>query len=71
MKYDIAPWILYGNASDDKSNIGQRSMALLNAYTPGMRKLGNKYNTQVSNAFTNTLMSDVSKRNRRAYKKAS
>lgn len=42
-KYDILPWIAYGNAPNDPSTVGERVGAILNKYNKRSIVLGKKY----------------------------
>lgn len=57
-KYDILPWIQYGNAPDDPSTVGQRIQAICGKYSKETAELGKKYADVVSEAF-NTPMSQI------------
>jgi hypothetical protein len=50
-KYDILPWIQYGNAPDDPSTVGQRIQAICGKYNKNMASLGAQYVDAVSEAF--------------------
>ena len=50
-KYDILPWIQYGNAPDDPSTVGQRIQAICGKYNKETEDLGRRYADSVSQAF--------------------
>lgn len=50
-KYDILPWIQYGNAPDDPSTVGQRVEAIFGRYNKKTAELGKRYCDQISVAF--------------------
>lgn len=54
-KYDILPWIRYGNAPDDPSTVGQRINAILGKYRKGAVVLGKQYADQLSEAFDESI----------------
>lgn len=58
-KYDIMPWIMYGNAADDPSTVGQRIVGIFGHYNKKAARLGQEYMDQVSGAFDNVRMSDI------------
>ena len=53
-KYDIMPWIMYGNAADDPSTVGQRVTGIFGHYNKKAARLGQEYCEQISDAFRET-----------------
>lgn len=58
-KYDILPWIMYGNSAEDSSSAGQRVAAILGVYSKGMKDKGQAYVETSGGSHLSATLDDV------------